>query len=160
MQPRCWIEPRALADLWSEARSFRFRETGGALLGWRSDNDAVIAQILGPGPKAQHGLRHFEPDGAWQVRMGQRIYEESGRTVAYLGDWHTHPLSPPAPSNTDELAAQLISEDPGFRAPSPLYAVIGYSAWPEVCKRAYLALFMWDPSLEQFSDVDIARIRR
>ncbi|MDX6587277.1 MAG: hypothetical protein QOI31_1750 [Solirubrobacterales bacterium] len=130
MRARCWIDERALVHLWTDARRFRLRETGGALLGWRDGADAVIAHVLGPGPDAKHGFRSFEPDGPWQVEQGRLIYEESGRTVAYIGDWHTHPFAAPIPSQQDRRAAGLIAADEDFRAPEPLSAIVG-APWPD-----------------------------
>jgi integrative and conjugative element protein (TIGR02256 family) len=131
MRPRCWIAEEALADLWAEASRWRFRETGGALLGWRDGRDAVIARVLGPGLNAKHGFFSFEPDSEWQVEEGRRIYRESNRCVAYIGDWHTHPFASPRPSWTDRKAAKQIAEDPDFRAPEPLSLIVGRS-WRSV----------------------------
>jgi integrative and conjugative element protein (TIGR02256 family) len=125
LQGECWVRPEALETLLAEARRWPLRETGGALLGWRDANSAVITHVLGPGPHAKHGWSHFEPDGAWQQREGERVYLESGRTVAYLGDWHTHPHGQPHPSQQDRETAELIAEDQRFRAPQPLYAIAG-----------------------------------
>jgi integrative and conjugative element protein (TIGR02256 family) len=119
MRPRCWIDERALGDLVAEAHRRRLRETGGALLGWRADADAVVAAVLGPGPNARHRLRSFE------ARQGRRIYAATQRKVAYVGEWHTHPFGVLSPSGQDRLAARLIAEDPDFRAPVPLSAIVG-----------------------------------
>lgn len=127
MRPRCWIAGQALADLLTEAKQWQLRETGGALLGWRDGRNAVVAQILGPGPNAKHGFFSFEPDFEWQVEQGRRIYKSSNRCIAYIGDWHTHPFASPSPSWTDRKAAKQISEDSGFRAPEPLSLIIGRS---------------------------------
>jgi integrative and conjugative element protein (TIGR02256 family) len=119
----CWIQRQALDDLLSEARGWPLRETGGALLGRRESELAVVEEVLGPGPHASHGFRHFEPDAKWQLREGERIYAESGRTVAYLGDWHTHPHGRPHPSSQDHRTAEMIATTTGFRAPRPVYAI-------------------------------------
>jgi integrative and conjugative element protein (TIGR02256 family) len=119
----CWIEPDALAALRREARAWPVRETGGALFGWQEGDKSVVAAILGPGPEASHGLSHFEPDVRWQQEEGERIYHESGRTIAYIGDWHSHPHGGPQPSTQDRLTAREIADDPGFRTPEPLYAI-------------------------------------
>jgi integrative and conjugative element protein (TIGR02256 family) len=125
MLERCWFERSALDKLYAEADRRFFVETGGALLGWRNERDAVVARVLGPGPRAKHGLSHFEPDGKWQVAKGRAIYAASGRTIAYLGDWHTHPRGHPHPSRQDCKTACEIASDQDFRAPEPLYAIAG-----------------------------------
>jgi integrative and conjugative element protein (TIGR02256 family) len=123
MRGTCWIKREALAVLLAEARRWPLRETGGALLGWRDEKSALVIAVLGPGPEASHGYSHFEPDGEWQQREGERHYRESGRTVAYLGDWHSHPHGGPYPSRQDRQTARMVAEDEAFRAPQPLYAI-------------------------------------
>jgi integrative and conjugative element protein (TIGR02256 family) len=125
VQGICWIRKSAFGELLNEARRWPMRETGGALLGHREGELAVVEWVLGPGPVASHGLSHFEPDGPWQQEHGERIYEASGRQVAYLGDWHTHPRGAPTPSRQDRKTARMIANDRGFRAPRPLYAIAG-----------------------------------
>lgn len=123
MHDRCWFDRGALAALFAEAGRWRFRETGGALLGWRSDDGPVVARILGPGPKARHRWSSFEPDGKWQNEQGQAIYSATGGRIAYLGDWHTHPRGSGQPSAQDRKTAHMIAGDRDFRAPKPLYAI-------------------------------------
>lgn len=140
MRPQCWIDERAFDAMRSEASGWSLRETGGALLGWRDGDNAVVAQALGPGPEAKHGLRSFEPDGPWQSTEGQRIYAETARCVAYIGDWHTHPIGPPRPSSQDHRAARLIAEDQAFRAPNPLSAIFG---WTFDGRARLFSVFLW-----------------
>jgi len=121
--PICWFERKALNELFAEARRWRLRETGGALLGWSEGDEFVVHRVLGPGPGAKHGFTYFEPDGTWQADKGARIYAESGRKIAYVGDWHTHPRGTPRPSRRDRNTANEIASDPSFRAPRPVYAI-------------------------------------
>lgn len=144
MPAHCWFRPDALTELYAEAHRWRTRETGGALLGWRDGDATVVARILGPGPQARHGVRWFEPDVKWQNEQGSRIYRASGRTVAYLGDWHTHPLGAPRPSRQDAETAKLIAEDTAFRAAIPLYAILGRSLGSLASGSPWrLAVFEW-----------------
>jgi integrative and conjugative element protein (TIGR02256 family) len=142
MRPRCWIDERAYGELVAESNRWRVRETGGALLGWRDGINAVISHVLGPGPAAKHGLRTFEPDAPWHAVESRKIYSATGRRVAYVGDWHTHPIALPLPSSQDRIAARTISDDPGFRAPRPLSAILGrerrlpWGSW-------HLAVYVW-----------------
>lgn len=131
------------------------RETGGALLGWRDGPDAVVARGLGPGPRAQHGFRSFEPDAAWQVEQGRRIYRESNRTIAYIGDWHSHPIGALVPSAQDREAVETIATDPGFRAPQPLSAVV---AGRLAGRRQFrLTVYLWRG--QQFDEMEIVACR-
>jgi integrative and conjugative element protein (TIGR02256 family) len=138
---RCWIDRRAVVELIAETRRFRLRETGGALLGWREGDQSVIARILGPGPDAVHRRHSFEPDAAWQTARGAEIYLASGRTIAFLGDWHTHPLGPPIPSDQDRRTAIELAADPACRTPTPLSAIVGYSTWRPTRRSPRLVVF-------------------
>jgi integrative and conjugative element protein (TIGR02256 family) len=150
---RCWCDSSALDQLFREARRWPLRETGGALLGWRDPGESVIAAVLGPGPRARHGLRSFEPDAEWQNEQGQRLYVESGRTVAYLGDWHSHPHGGAVPSGQDRETAEMIATDPAFRAPRPLYAIAS-KPWRALRRRAWqLTVYEWDD--EDFVALDV-----
>jgi integrative and conjugative element protein (TIGR02256 family) len=142
MQPRCWIRRVAVEDILTEARRWRLRETGGALLGWHEEGAYVVDRVLGPGPRAKHGFASFEPDAEWQGQEGARIYRESRRTVAYLGDWHTHPRGKPYPSSQDSQTAKQIAEDTDFRISRPLYAVLGRTFWDIAGRRWRLKLFV------------------
>lgn len=142
MPRTCWFDRRALAELRTEARRWRLRETGGALLGWRNDTDIVVARILGPGPLARHGLSSFEPDADWQNSEGARVYHESGRTIAYLGDWHTHPRGKATPSPQDRRTLEQIAKDTAFRAPNAIYAI----AAQRLHRPWRLALWEWRDS--------------
>jgi len=122
---RCWFDRGALNELLEEAKRYRLRETGGALFGWHDDHEVVVSRILGPGPNARHGLSHFEPDHKWQGTEGRRIYNESNRSVAYVGDWHTHPRGAARPSAQDKKTMASIAKDRDFRTPHPLSLIVG-----------------------------------
>jgi integrative and conjugative element protein (TIGR02256 family) len=149
----CWCDSSALDELLCEARRWPLRETGGALLGWRDDGESVIAAVLGPGPRARHGLRSFEPDAEWQNERGRRRYIESGRRIAYLGDWHSHPHGGGAPSDQDRETVDIIATDPAFRAPRPLYAIAS-KPWRRFRRRAWqLTIYEWIG--KEFAPLDV-----
>ncbi len=150
MPGRCWFVDDALTELLAESRRWQLRETGGALLGWCDEDEYVVARVLGPGPDAKHGLSSFEPDGPWQAERGAAIYKESGRTISYLGDWHTHPRGIPRPSSQDKKTAREIADDPDFRSPRPLYAIAGRSLRDLTRRRWQLVMYVWtDDGLDE-----------
>jgi integrative and conjugative element protein (TIGR02256 family) len=153
MPGTCWINRAALESLLDEARHWPLRETGGALLGYREGNVALVEHVLGPGPDASHGYSHFEPDVEWQLREGERIYAESGRKIAYLGDWHTHPHGGPYPSRQDRDTAKLIATDRGFRSPRPLYAIAS-KRWFE-CRGGRWRLRMMEWHRDSLAEMDL-----
>lgn len=155
MSWHCWIRRVALNDLLAEARAWQVRETGGALLGWHENGAYVIDRVLGPGPSAKHRFASFEPDAKWQASEGARIYHETDRTVAYVGDWHTHPRGHPYPSSQDRRTARLIAEDDDFRIERPLYAIAGRSLRDVAARRWRLVLYVWDGDTLHPLDLEI-----
>ena len=151
MLKRCWFDHNALNELLDEAQRYRLRETGGALLGWHDDEDVVVTRILGPGPNARHGFSHFEPDHAWQGREGRRIYDESGRTIAYVGDWHTHPRGSPRPSPQDKKTMASIAKDPDFRTPNPLSLIVSRPAR----RNRSFRLYVWNGNALEAITIDV-----
>ena len=99
-------------------------ETGGVLLGWVSVDDRIVTHVVGPGPAAHHDPDRFEPDYPWQENQIARLYESSGRKLAYLGDWHTHPGGSAAPSATDTRTLRKIADYPEARCPDPLMIIL------------------------------------
>jgi integrative and conjugative element protein (TIGR02256 family) len=107
-------------------RVFPF-ETGGVLMGyWAKDyTEVVITDVIGPGPEARHSISGFVPDYQFQEGEIERVYEESSRLSAYLGDWHTHPLASCYPSFKDKRTLHRIALFPDARCPVPLMIILG-----------------------------------
>lgn len=100
-------------------------ETGGVLLGWRaSTSEIVITDLVGPGPRAEHHCVWFRPDADWQQEQIDACYAQSGRTVTYLGGWHTHPNGSPVLSGKDLRTLRRISRHGDARIPQPVMAVV------------------------------------
>lgn len=102
------------------------KESGGALMGYRDVDDEDLIQVvdqIGPGPRAIHQTHRFEPDGKWQARQIASAYQESGRVVTYLGDWHSHPRGSSTPSSLDRSTARDIARCEAARAPNPLILI-------------------------------------
>ncbi len=121
-----WWDRQALHEAVAEADRAFPNETGGALLGWRAGpRQIVIRSLSGPGPKAEHAPRRFRPDASWQQERIDEAYQLSGRTVAYLGDWHTHPCGSPILSQQDISTLRRIARSKQARAPRAVMAVLG-----------------------------------
>jgi integrative and conjugative element protein (TIGR02256 family) len=116
-----------LEEMEDEARRRFPEESGGVLLGYRypsrREPTRVVCQI-GPGPGARHRRHRFEPDGSWQDEQVSRAYEASGRTLSYLGDWHSHPGGGRRPSGLDRSTARSIAEFGPARTPHPLFLIL------------------------------------
>ncbi len=129
-------------------------ETGGALLGYRSGEDYVITDVLGPGPDAQHARMFFQPDYGWQEEVIARRFAETNGTTTYLGDWHTHPgTSVPAMSKDDRKVLRQIASCPTAGIDRPLMAILagslgnpwGLGVWSGASRPRRL-LKAWNPS--------------
>jgi integrative and conjugative element protein (TIGR02256 family) len=103
----------------SSAR-FRFRETGGVLLGYRVGEDIVVTEATGPGPHALHGRTFFRPDTRYCQRCLEEAYEQTEGVVTYLGEWHSHPHGSSWPSRKDCETMAGIAGDADYRQPEPL----------------------------------------
>lgn len=99
-------------------------ETGGLLMGWSDGSAALITHVVGPGPDAIHRRYSFTPDHVWQAGEVARIYDGSGRTSTYLGDWHSHPGGRAVPSVRDWCAAVTIGRSRAARCATPLMLIV------------------------------------
>jgi integrative and conjugative element protein (TIGR02256 family) len=123
---RLWLSAGVLERMIAEARRTEPLESGGVLLGWHDqDNlELVVARVLGPGLEATHRRTRFSPDGDWHREQIAEAYEASGRTVSYLGDWHSHPGGSSAPSRRDERTARRIARSRSARARRPVMLIL------------------------------------
>ena len=119
-----WIS-RAIGRELEELASEHFPlEVGGILAGHLNNESAVITEIVGPGPLAQHHRESFLPDHGYQTEQMHRIFWESKGEAIYLGDWHTHPEGPAALSSLDICTMRTIAESPGARCPNPVMLLL------------------------------------
>lgn len=123
-QTLVWISDNLLRDLIEDASKWHPRETGAALLGYRSEGAIVVTDLVSGGPRARHRRGSFLPDGRWQAREIARRYGASGRRHTYLGDAHSHPDGSCALSRRDRRTARHISKDDRARAERPLMVLI------------------------------------
>ena len=79
------------------------KEIGGILIG-EYDASACCVRLTDMtfpySGDQQSKLRFFRKSDGHQDQM-DRLWEESGHTKAYLGEWHTHPQDVPIPSWVD-----------------------------------------------------------
>lgn len=121
---KVWWEHPARAAMIHEAHAALPHETGGLLLGFSSETDIVIIHSVGPGPDAEHRPTSFTPDRDWQYAQIDTLYEESGQTLQYLGDWHTHPGGTSQPSDLDIDLLHDIATTPESRCPRPIMGIL------------------------------------
>jgi len=116
---RVWLSSSVLEFVLRESDEQLPMETGGILLGYWCDfpREAVIIEAVGPGPKGIHERDRFVPDHDFQTGELARLYQESGRKLCYLGDWHSHPGGGGSLSSKDQVTLRMIASAPDARAP-------------------------------------------
>lgn len=124
MSQTAWVDKRLLGQMRKEAERWHPKETGGVLMGYWSNEDAVITDIIGPGPKAIHTRYSFTPDSKWQENAIAGLYDESGRVITYLGDWHSHPDGTARLSVKDLVTLLRVALYKPARAPMPIMAIL------------------------------------
>lgn len=122
---KAWVSVKVAAAIADEAGRHGVQETGGMLLGYWSDDTVVVTACIESGPRAERGALWFEPDQEWQTARLAEVYQASGRTTTYLGDWHSHPGGAPYPSWRDRRTLRAVRRSPGARAPRPLMLIVG-----------------------------------
>jgi integrative and conjugative element protein (TIGR02256 family) len=127
MHEKLWIEKAAYSIMQKLADSHFPLETGGMLLGYLGGNgEAVVTNIIGPGPNAVHGRFRFVPDGEYQQAALEKAFWGSEGQETYLGDWHTHPKGNPVPSYFDKRTLAKIAKEPASGIAKPIMAILGY----------------------------------
>ena len=88
------------------------REIGGILIGkFDAESDCqIITDISFPYPSDRKGRFRFSRKSAGHQEYMDKLWEESGRTKAYLGEWHTHDQYYPTPSIIDRNTWKRISK--------------------------------------------------
>jgi integrative and conjugative element protein (TIGR02256 family) len=108
----------------TEAKQHAPRETGGVLLGVRdtAESHVRVTELVGAGPSAKRERFRFVPDGPWQRRQIAGRYLASGRTLEYIGDWHSHPHGN-GPSRLDRATARKIARTASARCAHPIFVI-------------------------------------
>jgi len=122
-----WIADDVLNLIIDEANNKAPLETGGILAGYCSadDRDVVITKMVGPGSRALHRQWTFRPDYSYHRSQIEKIFDESNRTISYLGDWHTHPGNPAYLSWLDKRALRNITKFQGNYMDHPIMLILG-----------------------------------
>lgn len=87
------------------------RETGGVLLGHQYPNGGLTVTAAGdPGPGAVQTPVSFRRDPRHAEALADAAWQRDGSV--WIGDWHTHPTGPSAPSDVDLGAYLALLHDP------------------------------------------------
>jgi integrative and conjugative element protein (TIGR02256 family) len=121
-----WISDSIFQRMIDEAEKWAPYETGGVFMGYQAqNNDLVVTDLIDAGDNATHKYIRFSPDQDYQLEQIAHVYVGSGGTITYLGDWHTHPNSPPEPSLLDKRTLTRIALTPESKNMRPIMAILG-----------------------------------
>ena len=126
------MAPQALADLrtWvrqSEKVNGPDTETGGHLFGERNDAARIlwVSGVSGPPPDSKASPTGFVCGIEGVVKASEDRARSSGRSIQFVGMWHTHPKGSPKPSRTDYDTMRYIVNDSTISCPRSLLLIIG-----------------------------------
>ncbi len=120
-------------------------EVAGWLLGyWADDGEAVFITHVTP-PASKGTALGVRVTGEGHLPRFDEAWEASGGIVTFLGDWHTHPGSPPLPSSRDRKALRTLAGDDDFGTPRPLMAIASTPRLPGADRLARLAFYLREP---------------
>ena len=117
------IEKPVWEFLFSHAQTdSKATEAGGIFLGYRAGGHIHVTSATGPLPNDKRARLSFDRLDAGHQHAAHNAWTESGCTIDYIGDWHTHPQRIPSPSSKDCVDwKKLIKVLPQ----SHLFAIVG-----------------------------------
>lgn len=89
-------------------------EAAGVIIGERRGNHLVIQRISEPGQDDRRSRYAVDRCGRIHQLAVDQAFSQSGGTLQYLGEWHTHPEDYPTPSPRDlkSWRKHLIDPEP------------------------------------------------
>ena len=129
------VAPEATKTIEAEvARSARVHgrdaETGGLMFGEIDDSLGIVYldRVTGPPPDSFHSPQLFVCGTDGNRVQSQLQKSRSGGASGFIGIWHTHPVSPPRPSDVDFGAMYSILEANERPPRHTVMLIIGHAA--------------------------------
>lgn len=114
-----------LSQIFQETSKRYPYETGGVLVGRKSENIIRLAVFVGPGPNAIHDKYSYTPDDEYDEQKIAEVYHATDGDQTYLGDWHSHPATGAYLSEKDKGVIKKTACYIPARLPDPIMIVIG-----------------------------------
>lgn len=92
-------------------------EAGGLLLGEVRGQHLNVTAATVPTAHDKRMRYFFERAPVGHSSVAQTLWNNSGGTVRYLGEWHTHPQDVPSPSGTDRSEWRRMASERRDRRP-------------------------------------------
>ena len=109
-------------------RTCVLRENGGQLFA-KFLGDKIVIEIA----TITRGNTKRSRFGFWPDRLAERqdIQALFDKGLHYIGDWHTHPESTPAPSASDRIKMIDIFQRSNHELKNMLMVIVGLASFPE-----------------------------
>ena len=102
-------------------------EAGGILLGYRRGHHIHVSDLTVPTKRDVQRRFTFFRHATDHQRVATRRWTQSGETMDYVGEWHTHPEDDPSPSSVD---LQHWREIASAASRPMVFLIVGrYSNW-------------------------------
>jgi len=96
-----FFEPSVISTLNSFRQKQHQTEAGGCLFGYYRGDHIHVSDCTTPQTGDVRRPNKFLRKDKFHLTFAKHLYEKTGHTCTYLGDWHTHPQSIPTPSHFD-----------------------------------------------------------
>lgn len=133
------IKRKLLQKTFEQVYSHYPNEFGGIFLGKINSlsSTAEITDILVPTKydNSKSGFKRYSE--SLNKKIAQK-YNESNKSIHYLGEWHSHPLNSPIPSNKDYSAMVNLSSTTTIALKTPVLLIISYTIQQVFSPRFYI----------------------
>lgn len=116
------ISKSVLKKIKKETKFHYPNEFGGVFVGYKSDENYIITNILIPDEYRNGKAIFVRHPGTLNVRLSE-IHNKTKGKIEYLGEWHSHPDGPTKPSSTDIKAMKEIAKDKNISIDNPLLMI-------------------------------------
>jgi integrative and conjugative element protein (TIGR02256 family) len=116
------ISKSVLRAIEEETKHHYPNEFGGVFIGYKSNKDFVITNILIPDEYKNGRTIFVRHPGTLNQRLCE-IHKITNGKTQYLGEWHSHPDGPTNPSSIDINAMKDIAKDKNIKIDKPLLMI-------------------------------------
>lgn len=103
------------------------REAGGILIGSYRGVHIQIVECTTPLFRDRRSRMLFDRHDEGHQHTALERWRASGKTLTFVGEWHTHPEAHPLPSSIDRQTWRRIAKK--NRAGSTFFLIRGYDSW-------------------------------
>lgn len=115
-------------------------ETGGLIFGEMNETANIIwiTEVIGPPSDSSFSESEFVCGTNRTEEINKEKQKRTNNTVHFIGSWHSHPVSPAIPSNTDCNGIAKIFASDIAQSPKQLMLIIGNTSTNQIEIGAYI----------------------